>query len=509
MSDRSLPLVAAALALSCASQPPRAPGPVRPPPVAHANQMQGQAPKPVTRVRDGVLVTYKGSTRIGDDSFHDDGQTLTSTVKLGPAAMTVAITRSPRHVRVTAGGTPKDTEVPEDTVVLENGDWQAYAIAAEWFEAAHDPTPVHVLLPSQGITLDGKIKVVVAGGGRRVTVELRGLAVEVELDAEGLVRRAAVPKQALVAQRAEDPPPAGTARAAPAGVVEEAFEVTSHGVALEGTLWSPRDARGQPPLVVLIAGSGPTDRDGNSVLGLHSDAYRMLAEALAARGVAALRYDKRGVGSSGTTFDPATLTFGDFVDDARAVVGKARATGRFASIAVLGHSEGGVIAIALAQDTPVDALILVAAPGRPIATILKAQLAPQLGATALRELDRILDAIRAGTPPDPVPEELRLLFHPNVRRFLQTEMALDPVGLLKKLKLKTAIIQGGHDVQVSTLDAQLLAKARPDAKLTLIASMSHVLKDEPSASPPQASYADPKLPLAPGLVEAVAAAVGR
>jgi pimeloyl-ACP methyl ester carboxylesterase len=514
MSNRSLVLVAAVLALSCASHRAREPGPATPPPVGSPGQTaprQG-APKdrPRPQIREGVLVTYKASTRIGEDSFHDDGATLTSDVKLGPRAMTIAITRSPRHVRVTAGGAPKDVEVPADTVVLENGDWQAYAIAAEWFAAAHAPAPVHVMLPAQGITLDGTISVAPTdGGGRRVTVELRGLGVEVEIDADGVVRRAAVPTQALVVQRAGEAPPAEPARAAPAGVAEEAFEVEAHGVAIKGSLWSPRNAKAALPLVVMIAGSGPTDRDGNSGLGLQSDAYRMLAEALAARGIATLRYDKRGVGASGITFDPATLTLGDFVGDARAVIAKARATGRFSSIDVLGHSEGGLIATVLAQDTPIDALILVAAPGRPIAAILKEQLGAQLDPATLREVDRILGAIRDGKSPDPVPEGLRLLFHPNVRRFLQSEMALDPSRLLQKIKIKTAIIQGEHDVQVSKIDARLLAKARPDAKLTLIASMSHVMKDEPSAAQPQRSYADPTMPLAPGLVGAVAAAVGR
>src|SRR5258706_10946869 len=152
MSKRSPLVFAATLAVSCASHPPRDPTPVTPPPAAPSIQTPAARQQP----RTGVLVTYRGSTRIGEDSFHDDGETLTSDVKLGPAAMTIAITRSPRHVRVTAGSAPTDADVPVNTLVLENGDWQAYAIAAGWFDAAREPTPVRVMLPARGVTHDGK-----------------------------------------------------------------------------------------------------------------------------------------------------------------------------------------------------------------------------------------------------------------------------------------------------------------------------------------------------------------
>ena len=260
-------------------------------------------------------------------------------------------------------------------------------------------------------------------------------------------------------------------------------------------------------MVVFIAGSGPTDRDGNSLLGLQTDAYRKLAEALAARGIASLRYDKRGVGKSGVAFDPSQVTLGDFVSDAAAVLAQVRGDARLGPVVVLGHSEGGLIALSLARTRPVDGLVLVATAGRPLATLLREQLGRQLDAPAMAELDRVMSALRSGAPVEPVLPPIDRVLPPATRAFLRSEMDVDPVPLLRGLRVPAAIVQGDSDAQVTVVDARLLAAARPDAKLTVIARMNHVFRDEASAALPQASYTDPTRPLSAGLVDAVATAV--
>jgi pimeloyl-ACP methyl ester carboxylesterase len=453
-------------------------------------------------------VTYRGDVAIGRESYRDDGDTLVSDIHFGGRSGTITISRTQRHVRVEAAGKALESDIPEGTLALENGQWAAYAIAAQWFSDAATPTPVKVLLPAQGMTLDATITVTpTATGGKKVAVALKGIGVVVELDAAGTVIHASVAAQGLEVRRADEAPPVVEARPAPAAVTSEPVEVTSGAVTLRGELWIPKGATGKVPVVLVIAGSGPTDRDGNSALGLRSDAYRMLAEGLATRGIASLRYDKRGVGRSTLDFDPSKVVIDDFVADAGVMAAKLRGDPRFSTLTVAGHSEGGPIALLLAQKAPPDALVLLASPGRPLQALLREQLSTKLDAAGMADLDRILKAIMAGTSPDPVPDALAALFNPTVRAMIRSLLDVDPTALLQKLKVRTAIIQGEHDAQVKVADARALARVRPDAKLTLLPTMNHVFKEEASASLPQASYGDPSKPLAPGLLEAVVAAV--
>jgi pimeloyl-ACP methyl ester carboxylesterase len=459
--------------------------------------------------REGALVTYLDGAKIGRVTFHDDGEKIASDIAFAGKAFETVITRSPRHVRLETTGKGDEKDVPADTAVLENGDWQAYAIAAEWFESATEARAIHVLLPLSGANVDGTIRVrQKKEGGKLVDLAIKDTLVHVEIDADGIVRLASVPSQRIEVRREGDPAPGREVRVAPSSVDESAFDVTSNNVALSGTLWMPKGEKAKPPVALIVAGSGPTDREGNSVLGLRSDCYRMLAEALATRGIASVRFDKRGVGTSGKNFDPAKLVLEDFVADAGAFLEKLKKDGRFSSVAVVGHSEGGMIGILLAERTTFDALALVATPGRPLAAVLHDQLSKNLDPKLVAVADKTLVSIRLGMIGEPPPPELAKVFPPTVRAFLRSELDVDPSLHFKKTKVKAAIVQGEHDLQITVPDAQLLAESRPDAKLTLVATMNHALKDEPSAKQPQLSYVDPSMPLAPGLVDAVAAAIG-
>jgi pimeloyl-ACP methyl ester carboxylesterase len=450
-------------------------------------------------VLSGVLVTYQNGQELGRERWRDDGKTLTSEISFVGKSLTVTIDRAAH--RVTAGGTER--ALPPGTIALENGHWQAYALATEHATSG----PVKVLLPSSGVTLDGALDVKPRSDrGRTVAVKIAALTVTVEIGRDGAVERASVPLQQLEVRREGVAPPVEAERAPPAGVVGEPVAVADG--AVRGVLWRPASAKGNLPVALIVAGSGPTDRDGNNAAGLRTDCYRQLAEALAKAGVASVRWDKRGIGRSHRV-DEATLQIGDYVDDAAAFVALARRDPRFGRVTVIGHSEGGLIALLLAQKASLDAVVLVATAGRPLADVLHEQLARQFSGAELAELDAIAAALRSGKPVARYPETTRALFRPSIERFLRSELALDPAALAKALAMPATIVQGETDAQVSVEDARRLAAAQPKAKLVVLPRVNHVLKEEATRALPQASYEDPGRPLGPGVVGAILAGVAR
>jgi len=497
-------LYASALALVCSCATSREP--VAPKPALPSHQ-----PAP-TMFREGNTVSYQGAARIGSERFRDDGTTLESVVHFNGKERDISISRTARTVSCDH---KPPTSFDEMTVPLENGQWQAYAIAAERFRESRVPKPIKVLIPCSGVTVDATIAVEPSreegSGHTHVEVAIKGLAVQVELDREGRVVHAAVPAQGLVVRReADGPPPAPPPRAAPPGVVEELPTVTRDGVELRGSLWLPKNAPSRIPVALIIAGSGPTDRDGNNPSGLKTDAYRYVATALAEHGIASLRFDKRGIGESGRNFAVDKTTFSDFVEDTLAWHRFLKADPRFEALTLIGHSEGSEIAIFAAQKAKCEALISVAGSGRPFDVLLREQLARKNDAETMGAYDRIVSALRKGEPLDPVPASLAPLFRPNVRTFIRSELDIDPAAELRKVRdVRITILQGDTDIQVAVVDARKLAQARPDATLKIIPKMNHVLKEEETASIDQTSYADPSKPLAPGMIEALVAGIAR
>lgn len=279
---------------------------------------------------------------------------------------------------------------------------------------------------------------------------------------------------------------------------------------LSGTLVMP-DTAEPVPAVLIIAGSGPTDRNGNQPPAILADSLRLLAEGLTGQGVASLRFDKRGIGASAAAAGPQEeTTFGVFVEDAVAWARFLSAQPGIECVYLLGHSEGALIASLAAAQIDVCGVISIAGPGLPIDDILRRQLAAQANAGALPDAllsaaNSILDSLAAGDlVPDP-PEALAPLFHPVVQPFLMSLMAIDPVAAIGEADAPVLIVQGTTDIQVGVDQAQLLASARPDAELVLLEGVNHVLKEAPLEMAANiATYSDQSLPLAPGIVEAIA-----
>jgi pimeloyl-ACP methyl ester carboxylesterase len=257
-------------------------------------------------------------------------------------------------------------------------------------------------------------------------------------------------------------------------------------------------------VAVLIAGSGPTPRNGNT------NNYLYLAQELEKAGIATLRYDKRGIGSS--KFDDsdkmADATLDDFIGDAAAWA-EYLSRQDFRRIVLIGHSEGALIAFCAAQQCPeVDAVISVAGAGYPLDEILQLQLAAQLAPThmeLLMQARAITAALKRGEQVESCPPELAPLFAPSIQTFWISSLSYDPREEIRKVRVPILIVNGDIDFQVTPDNADALAKAQPRSRKTIIEGMTHTLKKAsgPTRTEQIAAYTDDTLPVAPELVAAV------
>jgi hypothetical protein len=294
---------------------------------------------------------------------------------------------------------------------------------------------------------------------------------------------------------------------APAGDVGTPITLKTPTGDIQGSLLLPANVPAKCPVVLIIAGSGPTDRDGNNpgIPGANN-CYRLVTQGLAANGIASLRYDKRGIAASKAALkSEADIRFEDYINDAVAWVNLLRFDPRFGKITVLGHSEGSLIGMVAANQAHADGYISIAGAGRPAADIIREQLAkssPQV----LPEAESILKSLESGQTVANVNPDLQQLFHASVQPYLISWFKYDPALEITKLKIPVLIVQGSTDLQVGVKDAELLHQAKPDAQFKMIDGMNHVMKVAPAERAANiAAYSNPNLPLAPGLMEGIIA----
>ena len=253
---------------------------------------------------------------------------------------------------------------------------------------------------------------------------------------------------------------------------------TATGV-LSGTLTVPNGVS-TCPVVLIIAGSGPTDRDGNSKMGVKSNSYRILADSLLQYGIASLRYDKRGIGESAAAMAKEDdIRFTTMADDAAAWIALLKKDKRFKSIIVAGHSEGSLVGMLAAGQMNADKYISIAGVGWPAAETLKKQLAAQPKMVQDLCLPR-LDTLASGKLLTNPPQMLYNLFRPSIQPYLISWFQYDPAKEIAKLKMPVLIINGTTDIQVSTDDAIRLHQASKQSVLVLVEGMSHLLKAAPA-----------------------------
>lgn len=287
---------------------------------------------------------------------------------------------------------------------------------------------------------------------------------------------------------------------------ETGLTITAPPSALHGTLLAPEgQTRGA---ALILPGSGPTDREGNNPMGVAAATYRKLAEGLAAQGIASVRFDKRGIGQSAAAApNEADFTFDHNIADARLWIDETLARTGMRCVWLVGHSEGALVALATAKDNDprICGLVLLSGAGRKAGVVLREQLAsaplpPDLRTAAETALSDLEASRTTEAPP-----QLAALFRPSVQPYMISWLALDPAALAADFEGPMMIGQGSTDLQTTLTDAQALHAARPDARLTVWDGVNHVLKTAPADRAANlATYGDPSLPLAPGVVEDVA-----
>jgi len=260
------------------------------------------------------------------------------------------------------------------------------------------------------------------------------------------------------------------------------------------------------PVVLIIAGSGPTNRDGNSSLVTgQNNSLKLLAEGLASHGIASIRYDKRGIGeSSAAGLEEVDLRFDTYVEDAALWIQQLQADSRFSSVTVIGHSEGSLIGMLATQKTGADAFVSIAGPAQTASQVIRDQLRPRLPDALWQQSEQILAALEQGNTVPSVPPELNMLYRSSVQPYLISWFRYTPAQEIKRLTVPVLIVQGTTDIQVPVSEAQALKMAKPDAELRIIEGMNHVLKAVPLDPKQQnASYSEPTLPVVPELVEGI------
>lgn len=256
-------------------------------------------------------------------------------------------------------------------------------------------------------------------------------------------------------------------------------------------------------LVIIIPGSGPTDRNGNQAM-MSTNAYKLLAESLADQGTNVFTYDKRFLKQMHLEdFKEEDLSFDDGVEDVVEILQFFKNKNQFKKIYLAGHSEGSLVGILAAQKEKVDGLISIAGSGKGIDEILIQQISAK-APFLVDETTSILSELKKGNQVEEINPFLQALFRKEIQPFMISWLKYDPKVEIGKLNLPILIIQGKKDIQVDEENAELLHQGAPDSKLVYNDEMNHVLKDiEGGMDENMASYNQPELPINQVLVNSI------
>jgi pimeloyl-ACP methyl ester carboxylesterase len=284
---------------------------------------------------------------------------------------------------------------------------------------------------------------------------------------------------------------------------EDSIALHLDSIQIKGTLCIPMPEKRPVPVVLIIAGSGPTDRNGNGPIGnLNTNAYKQLAHELAKAGIASLRYDKRGIALSQPTgrINMETL-FGEEVEDIRRWIHLIRKDNRFSTLVLAGHSQGALMGVQAAAAA--DKFISLNGLGVNASQLLRDQLASQ-PPLMKEKAYLILDSLEKGLTARDVPPYLQALFNPGLQLYWMDMFRVDPPLLLSGLRIPVLVIQGDNDIQVKLSDAQAFVKMAPKAKLLILPGMNHVFKQAPTDRAGNLrTYSDPSLPIDQAMIKAM------
>jgi uncharacterized protein len=286
------------------------------------------------------------------------------------------------------------------------------------------------------------------------------------------------------------------------GQTEEILKLKTETGEIEGTLAMP-DSNLPVPVVLIIAGSGPTDRDGNNPV-MKNNSLKMLSAELAKKGIASLRYDKRGIAKSQAAgIKEADLRFELYINDAADWIKLLGQNKKFSQVVVIGHSEGSLIGMVASQDQKVAKFISLAGAGQAADQIIREQLKAQ-PPFVLEQSTPILDELVKGNTVENVPPMLNALFRPSVQPYMISWFKFDPQIEITRVKKPVLIVQGTTDIQVSVDDAKRLQAAKPDAKMILIEGMNHIFKNaEADRMKNMQTYNQPDLQINAELIDVI------
>jgi len=435
---------------------------------------------------------------------------IDGTLRGRPLIMRTTFAGGSATTEITQAGqqTQKVDPVSADPVVLPNMFFCSYEALALRLRGITVPGELRAYIAGQAeitlrVTASGTERIQTAGRAvsatrYELTLENPGgpIQTEVWVDQDSRLLRFRVPAQGLEIAR-EDVAAVSSRVETMGRANDEQVRIPSAGFTLASTVSKPESAPKPPapgkapayrlPAIVLVAGSGPVDRD-ETVAGI--PVFAQLANALADAGFIVVRYDKRGVGQSGGRAESASIQ--DYADDVRAVVEflRKRKDVDKERIAVVGHSEGGLVALqaaANAKTKRVKAAALLATPGTVGGELVLEQQRYLLDKLKLpdeekqirAELQRkIQAAVVGGTGWEGIPDAYRKQADtPWFRSFL----SFDPARVMSKVEQPLLVVQAERDRQVPAprhgqllLDAARGRKKQPDAGLATIDGVNHL-----------------------------------
>ncbi|WP_431134990.1 alpha/beta hydrolase [Psychroserpens mesophilus] len=240
---------------------------------------------------------------------------------------------------------------------------------------------------------------------------------------------------------------------------------------IDGTLLAPVDVS-NPVMAIIIADSGPTDRNGNQNF-QNNNALKKLAESLSNQGVATFRYDKRIVKQIRKGKVNPNITFDDFITDANAVINYFKSQNNYSKIVVIGHGQGSLVGM-VASKNNVDQFISLAGSAKSIDNVIIDQIT-QMDPALEKSTKRAFESLKEGKLTKDYPQALGSIFSTDVQPFMMSWMQYNPQELIQNLDIPILIVNGSKDLQVPVSEAELLKNESSEATLKIIENMNHVL----------------------------------
>ena len=279
--------------------------------------------------------------------------------------------------------------------------------------------------------------------------------------------------------------------------------IGAEGVDLYGTLTMPEE-EDVKTICVIVPGSGPTDRDGNNVYGIQTNAYRLLAEALAEKGIASFRYDKRGAGKSVVeNLKEEEMVFETNVKDLKSIINNLRGMNKFEKIFLIGHSEGSLVSILCAKEEKIDGIISVAGVGKNAGDLFIDQIQMQMAKPIVKETKKIVKTLRKGKVEKNIPPILQSVFRDSVQPYLISWFKYEPRKEIATLNIPVLVLHGTVDHQVAIENAKLLGSAKKGTKVVIIEKMTHTIKEVEKEEDEFKTYSDPSYSIPKALINEI------